>query len=80
MKLPIKPFAVSVVQCRGTAYDVGRAQARLFAANPKGRAFLRSKTRFPWWFKLQTEARMFAKFAPVQAKGVIRHLGYSHHF
>jgi hypothetical protein len=65
MKLPIKPFAVSVVQCRGTPYEVGRAQARLFAATPKGRAFLRGKTRFPWWFKLPTEARMFAKFAPV---------------
>src|SRR4029079_12612962 len=65
MKVPIKPFRVSVVQCRGTPYEVGRAQARLFAATPKGRAFLRSKTRFPWWFKLPTEARMFAKFAPV---------------
>ena len=65
MKLPTKPFPVNVVQCRGTPYEVGRAQARLFAATPKGRAFLRSKTRFPWWFKLQPEQRMFAKFAPV---------------
>jgi hypothetical protein len=66
MKGPIKPFRVSVVQCRGTPYEVGRAQARLFAMTPKGRAFLRSKTmRFPWWFKLQAEHRMFAKFAPV---------------
>jgi hypothetical protein len=66
MKGPIKPFRVSVVQCRGTPYEVGRAQARLFALTPKGRAFLRSKTtRFPWWFKLQAEHRMFAKFAPV---------------
>ena len=64
MKMPVKPFGVSVVQCRGTPYEVGRAQARLFAATPKGRAFLRSKTRFPWWFKLHTEARVFAKFAP----------------
>ncbi|MEA2942046.1 MAG: hypothetical protein QOD09_2575, partial [Bradyrhizobium sp.] len=66
MKRPIKPFRVSVVQCRGTPYEVGRAQARLFAMTPKGRAFLRSKTtRFPWWFKRQAEHRMFAKFAPV---------------
>src|SRR3979490_960560 len=64
MKLPIKPFPVSIVQCRGTPYEVGRAQARLFAATAKGRAFLRSKTRFPWWFKLGTEQRMFARFAP----------------
>jgi predicted choloylglycine hydrolase len=66
MKLPVKPFRVSVVQCRGTPYDVGRAQARLFAVTPKGRAFLRSKTtRFPWWFDIRTEQRMFARFAPV---------------
>jgi predicted choloylglycine hydrolase len=66
MKPLIKPFPVNIVQCRGTAYEVGRAQARLFAATPKGRAFLRSKkTRFPWWFKLGAEQRMFAKFAPV---------------
>jgi len=65
MKPPIKPFPITVVQCRGTAYETGRAQARLFAATPKGRAFLSStKTRLPWWFKLDAEARMFAKFAP----------------
>src|SRR5215469_114186 len=66
MKAPVKPFRVSVVQCRGTPYEVGRAQARLFAMTPKGRAFLRSKTtRFPWWFNIRTERRMFARFAPV---------------
>src|SRR3954454_20924491 len=66
MKGPIKPFRVTVVQCRGTPYEAGRAQARLFAMTLKGRAFLRSKTpRFPWWFKLPAEQRMFAKFAPV---------------
>jgi hypothetical protein len=65
MKVPVKPFHVSVVQCRGTPYEVGRAQARLFAMTPKGRAFLRNKTtRFPWWFNIRTEQRMFAKFAP----------------
>jgi predicted choloylglycine hydrolase len=66
MKVPAKPFRVSVVQCRGTPYEVGRTQARLFAATPKGRAFLRSTTtRLPWWFNLQAEQRMFARFAPV---------------
>jgi predicted choloylglycine hydrolase len=65
MKMPIKPFRVGVVQCRGTSYEIGRAQARLFAATPKGRAFLRSKTaRLPWWFNIRTEQRLFAKFAP----------------
>ena len=65
MKVPAKPFRVSVVQCRGTPYEVGRAQARLFAATPKGRAFVRStKRRLPWWFNLGAEQRMFARFAP----------------
>jgi predicted choloylglycine hydrolase len=65
MNVPLKPFCVSVVQCRGTPYEVGRAQARLFGVTPKGRAFLRNKTtRFPWWFNIRTEQRMFAKFAP----------------
>jgi predicted choloylglycine hydrolase len=66
MKVPVKAFRVSVVQCRGTPYEVGRVQARLFAMTLKGRAFLRNKTtRFPWWFNIRTEQRMFAKFAPV---------------
>ena len=81
MKVPAKPFRVSVVQCRGSAYEVGRAQARLFATTPKGRAFLRSKTtRFPWWFNLQTEQRMFAKFAPAlweEVTGLADELGIS---
>ena len=65
MRDAMKPFRVSVVQCRGTPYEVGRAQARLFAATPKGRAFLsRTTIRFPWWFNIQTEQRTFAKFSP----------------
>jgi predicted choloylglycine hydrolase len=64
MEAAIKPFRVSVVQCRGTPYEVGRAQARLFAATPKGHAFLRRKTiRLPWWFNIRTEQRAFTKFS-----------------
>src|SRR5260370_10423996 len=81
MKVPVKPFRVGVVQCRGTPYEVGRAQARLFAMTPKGRAFLRNKTtRFPWWFNIRTEQRMFAKFAPVlweELVGLADELGIS---
>jgi hypothetical protein len=65
MKFPVKPFRVSVVQCRGTPYQVGRAQARLFAMTLKGRAFLRNKTRFPWLFDIRAAQRMFARSAPV---------------
>jgi predicted choloylglycine hydrolase len=64
-EVKIRPFRVSIVQCRGSAYEVGQAQARLFAASPKGRAFLRrERTRFPWWFKLGTEERVFRKYSP----------------
>jgi hypothetical protein len=63
--LKIRPFRVSIIQCRGTAYEVGRAQAQLFAATPKGRAFLRrQKTRFPSWFKVSAEERLFKKYSP----------------
>jgi predicted choloylglycine hydrolase len=79
MKVPAKLFRVSVVQCRGTHYEVGRAQARVFAATPKGRAILRSKTaRFPWWFDVRTEQRMFAKYAPAlweELAGIADELG-----
>ena len=65
MTVPIKPFRVSIVQCRGTPYEVGVAQARIFARTPKGRAFLRHKTTgLPWWFNVRTEERVLAKFAP----------------
>jgi predicted choloylglycine hydrolase len=58
-------FRVSVVQCRGTPYEIGHAQARSFAATPKGRAFLRRKAiRFFRWFDLGAEQKAFAAFAP----------------
>jgi predicted choloylglycine hydrolase len=61
----MKPFRVNIVQCRGTAYEIGRAQARMFAATPKGRTFLRRKSiRLPWWFNIRTEQRTFARFSP----------------
>lgn len=64
-EVAIKPFRVSIIQCRGTPYEVGRAQARLFAETAKGRAFLRRKTiRFPPWFDIRKEERTFAKFSP----------------
>src|SRR6516165_3408369 len=58
-------FRVGVVQCRGTPYEVGHAQARWFAATAKGRAFLRRKAiRFPHWFDIRAEQKAFATFAP----------------
>jgi predicted choloylglycine hydrolase len=53
------------VQCRGSPYEVGRAQAAAFAETPKGRAYLRRKAiRLPWWFDLRKEERAFARYAP----------------
>ena len=64
MRQPTKPFRVSIVQHRGTPYEVGRAQAHAFAATNKGRAFLRRKTiRFPAWFDIRAEQRMYKKFS-----------------
>jgi hypothetical protein len=40
----MKLFRVSIVQRRGTA-RIRRAQAQMFAATPKGRAFLRRKSK-----------------------------------
>jgi len=40
-----KTLRVSFVQCRGTPYEVGRAQADAFAATRKGKAFFRKRVR-----------------------------------
>jgi predicted choloylglycine hydrolase len=58
-------FRVRIVQCRGTPYEIGLAQAEAHASTQKGKAFLRRKKHHvPWWFKLDAERRMFEKFAP----------------
>ena len=58
-------FKVAIVQCRGTSYEIGRAQGELHASTSKGRAFLRRKTdRVPWWFNLDAHRRMYMRFAP----------------
>lgn len=59
-----KTLRVSFVQCRGTPYEVGRAQADAFALTRKGKAFLRRKVRLPWWFNIRTEERAFRAYAP----------------
>src|SRR5947207_15913409 len=61
----IARLRVRIVQCRGTPFEIGRQQALLFAATPKGRAFLRRKViKLPWWFDIRAEQRMFAKYSP----------------
>ena len=59
-----KMLRVSFVQCRGTPYEVGRAQADAFALTRKGKAFLRKRVRLPWWFNIRAEERAFRAYAP----------------
>lgn len=55
-----KTLRVSLVQCRGMPYEVGRAQAEALAATRKGRAFLRKKPKLPWWL-----AKMVARLSRI---------------
>jgi predicted choloylglycine hydrolase len=59
-----KMLRVSFVQCRGTPYEVGRAQADALAVTRKGKAFLRKKVQPPLWFKIRNEERAFRSYAP----------------
>ena len=60
---------VSVVQCRGTPFEIGQQQGRIFAASKRGMNFRRSKVRLPAWFDMNVEERFYAKFAPGGARG-----------
>jgi len=65
MATSAKPLRASIVQCRGTPYEVGRAQAVAFAASLKGKAFLRKKKFWlPSWLNMRTEERAFRMYAP----------------
>jgi predicted choloylglycine hydrolase len=71
MEGAIQPFRVDIVQCKGTPCEVGRAQARSFAATPKGRAFLRRMAiRFPWWFDIRAGQQTFVKFSPALSEEI----------
>lgn len=72
-------FKVAIVQCRGTPFEIGRAQGALHASTSKGRAFLRRKTFWmPSWFNLDAQKRMYMRFAPKlweEIEGVAEGLG-----
>jgi predicted choloylglycine hydrolase len=71
---------VSVVQCRGTPYEIGQQQGRLFAATRRGLNFRRGKIRPPPWFDIDAEQRFYAKFAPAileEIAGIADALGTS---
>jgi predicted choloylglycine hydrolase len=65
MATSAKPLRVGIMQCRGTPYEVGRAQAAAFAASRKGKAFLRRKKFWtPRWLNIRLEERAFRMYAP----------------
>jgi hypothetical protein len=63
-----KTLWISFVQCRGTPYEVGRAQADAFAETRKGKAFLRKKIRLPPWFDIRNEDRAFKAYMPARGR------------
>ena len=59
-----KPWRVDVVQCRGSAYDVGKQMATAFLATPRGRAYGRRKERRPFAFSLKNVETALETWAP----------------
>lgn len=59
-----KPWRVDVLQCRGTAYDVGRQMAEGFKNTTRGRAYGRRKERRPFAFSLKNAEAALKTWAP----------------
>lgn len=59
-------FIVQLVQCRGTPFEIGRQQARLFLRTSRGIAFARRRARpVPAWYEFDGQRRVLEKFAPL---------------
>ena len=59
-----KPWRVDVLQCRGSAYDVGRQMAEGFKKTARGRAYGRRKERRPFAFSLRNAEAALKAWAP----------------
>lgn len=59
-----KPWRVDVLQCRGSAYDVGRQMAEGFKKTARGRAYGRRKERRPFAFSLKNAEAALKTWAP----------------
>lgn len=56
---------MNIVQCRGTPYEIGRQQGRVFSETAKGHAVRRQKlATMPVWFDMAAEERFYTKFSP----------------
>jgi predicted choloylglycine hydrolase len=59
-----KPWHVDVLQCRGSAYDIGRQMAEGFRKTARGRAYGRRKERRPFAFNLKNAEAALKTWAP----------------
>jgi len=59
-----KQWRVEVLECRGSAYDVGKQVAQGFLATPRGRAYSRRKERRPFAFSLKNARAALTTYAP----------------
>ena len=59
-----KPWRVDVLQCRGSAYDVGKQMAEGFRKTARGRAYGRRKERRPFAFSLRNAEAALKTWAP----------------
>ena len=59
-----KPWRVDVLECRGSAYDVGKQMAEGFRRTPRGRAFGRRRERRPFAFSLKNAQAALQTWAP----------------
>ena len=59
-----KPWRVDVLECRGSAYDVGKQMAEGFRKTPRGRAFGRRRERRPFAFSLRNAQAALEAWAP----------------
>ena len=58
-------LTVQVVQCRGTPFDIGRQQARIFLRSAKGMAFAKRRNApLPAWFDFASQERAFTRYCP----------------
>ena len=59
-----RPWRVDVLQCRGSAYDIGRQMAEGFKKTSRGRAYGRRKERRPFAFSLKNAEAALKTWAP----------------
>lgn len=60
-----RPWRVDLLQCRGSAYDVGKQMAEGFLGMPRGRAYGRRKERRrPFAFNLKNAEAALKTWAP----------------